>query len=97
MSSLKIIFFLTCLLTLLSQYSNSCLAQGTTDAQLASFYYQNEEYDRALLYYEKLHREHPTETTYFKFYLNSLLKTSQHDQAVKVVKKQIKRQPSQSD
>ena len=95
MNFIKSIFIFTLLIAICFLGSNSVVAQTTTDVQLASFYYQNEEYDKALLYYKKLFSDYPNEKTYYDFYLMTLIKTEQYDLAIKVAKKQVKRFPNQ--
>ncbi|MEW6468054.1 MAG: tetratricopeptide repeat protein [Bacteroidota bacterium] len=62
----------------------------TTDEQLAAQYYQNKEYDKAVIYYEKLFNKKPI-PLYYNYYLNCLLELKDYKTAEKVVKKQIKK------
>lgn len=64
-------------------------AQPSTDEQLASQFYQNKEYDKALTYYENLFNKKSGQS-YYTLYLNCLLETKDFKKAEKVVKKQIK-------
>lgn len=68
-------------------------AQDTTnipmspDEQLAVQYYQAGEYDKAVVYYEKLYNKNPI-TLYYSYYLNCLIYTKNFKKAEKTVKKQ---------
>lgn len=62
----------------------------TTDEQLAAQYYQNKEYDKAVVYYEKLYNKKPI-ALYYNYYLDCLLQLKDFKTAEKVVKKQIKK------
>ena len=64
-------------------------SQINTDKQLASQYFQNREYDKALVIYQNLYSQSKL-TFYYDFYLECLLKTGNYKQAEKVVKKEIK-------
>ncbi len=76
-------------------FAFSCLhstAQQSQDEQLASQFYQNKEFDKALDYYEKLYnKKSPQE--FYSPYLNCLLETKDFKKAEKIVKKQIKQNP----
>jgi tetratricopeptide (TPR) repeat protein len=68
-------------------------AQDTTavpaspDEQLAVQYYQAGEYDKAVIYYEKLYNKNPI-AIYYNYYLNCLIYTKNFKKAEKTVKKQ---------
>ena len=62
----------------------------TTDEQLAAQYFQNKEYDKAVVYYEKLYSKKPN-PLYYNYYLICLLELKDFKTAEKVVKKQIKK------
>jgi tetratricopeptide (TPR) repeat protein len=68
-------------------------AQDTTnipmspDEQLAVQYYQAGEYDKAVVYYEKLFSKNPI-SLYYNYYLNCLIFTKNFKKAEKTVKKQ---------
>lgn len=66
------------------------LAQGTTDEQLAAHYYQNGEYDKAALYYERLYDKKPSDF-YYQYLLKSLLQLEDYKSGEKLVKKHLKR------
>lgn len=69
------------------------IAQPTnnTNEQLALQYYNNKEYDKAILYYEKLYDKAPH--NYYEYYLTCLVKTDDLKKAEKTVKRQIKLNP----
>ena len=70
----------------------SAFAQESSDEQLAAQFFQNKEYDKALMYYEKLFNKKPSVLIY-KNYLVCLTETKNLDKAEKLVKKQIKQNP----
>lgn len=78
---------------ILSFFSNNTFAQGTSDKELARHYYQNAEYYKALLYYERLYEANVKNSYYFQLYLDCLLKTDDFKTAEKVAKKSIKNAP----
>lgn len=64
----------------------------TTDEQLAAQYYQSGEYDKAVIYYEKLYEKSPIKI-YYEYYLNCLILTKNYKKAEKTIKKQSARNP----
>ena len=66
----------------------AALCQVSTDEQLATHYYQNKEYDKAIPYYEKIYSKHPTGNNYHN-YLECLVQTKDYKDAEKTIKKQI--------
>ncbi|MBK6836002.1 MAG: hypothetical protein IPG89_17740 [Bacteroidetes bacterium] len=73
-------------------FSSSLVAQpASTNDQLALQYYNNKEYDKAIVYYEKLYDKNPY--SYYEYYLTCLLKTDDKKKAEKIIKKQIKLLP----
>jgi tetratricopeptide (TPR) repeat protein len=67
-------------------------ATPTTDEQLAVQYYQAGEYDKAIVYYQKLYEKNPI-AIYYNYYLNCLIYTKDFKRAEKTVKKQAGRNP----
>jgi tetratricopeptide (TPR) repeat protein len=68
------------------------LASGSfaqSDLELAEYYFNNGEYEKALLYYESIYKTNRTEKVYSN-YLNSLIAIGDFDEAEKVVKKKLK-------
>lgn len=84
MKKLLLVFFL---LT-----AQSLLAQPSSDQQLAVQYFQSGEYDKAVLYYEKLYNKNSSEF-YYNYYLRCLIELKQYKEAEKLVKKQQKKNP----
>lgn len=82
-----IVFFI-----LASFVGNSSYAQ-TTDQQLAQHYYSNEEYSKALLYYERLY-ESDHSKFFFKRYVECLQFTGDVKNAEKTLKKGVKENPA---
>ncbi|NEN22916.1 tetratricopeptide repeat protein [Cryomorpha ignava] len=64
--------------------------QGTTDEQLAGYYLDTGEYQKALLYYEKLYGENPKASNY-EGLLTCYTKLENYKEAEKLVKKQLKK------
>jgi tetratricopeptide (TPR) repeat protein len=64
----------------------------STDEQLATQYFQNKEFEKALDYYEKLYNKKSSQQ-YYTPYLNCLLELKEYKKAEKLVKKQIKQNP----
>jgi tetratricopeptide (TPR) repeat protein len=62
-----------------------------TNEQLALQYFDNKEYDKAVVYYEKLYDKQPS--IYYLNYINCLIKTDDKKKAEKTIKKQIKSNP----
>ncbi|MFQ5335457.1 MAG: tetratricopeptide repeat protein, partial [Flavobacteriales bacterium] len=65
-------------------------AQPTTDEQLAAHYFQAGEFDKAMLYYEKLYNKKPGDF-YYGYYLKCLMQLEDYKGAEKLIKKQINR------
>lgn len=82
---LFLIFFIT----------GSLRAQNKSESDLASFYMQKGEYDKAIVLYEKLYNKTPTNNIYQE-YLKCLFILDDFDKAEKLIKKQIKKFPENS-
>ncbi len=80
---LHIIFLFTCA---------GLFAQSNTDGLLADQYFKNKEYDKAIVYYEKLSNKNPVQ--YYKNYLTSLIETKNYKEAEKLIKKLSKKDPN---
>lgn len=76
-------------LTWLLSTTASLFAQ-TTDEQLAAHYYQEGDFEKAVMYYEKLYDNSPN-NTYYRSYLSSLLELERYKDAEKLVKRDMKR------
>lgn len=64
----------------------------SADEQLANQYYQNKQYEKAIVYYEKLFPRNPSPVNYHN-YLDCLVQTRDYSTAEKVVKKEIREEP----
>jgi len=62
------------------------------DGDLAIQYYQDGDYEKAAVIFEKLFAN-PNNEGYFDIYFNTLLKLKKYDAAEKIIKKQIKQSP----
>lgn len=82
----KIIFFI---LLASVQYLS---AQTGSDEMIALEYFQNGEYDKALVYYEKLYRKNPG-IYYYDYYFKCLINTEQYDKAEKLVSDLTRKNP----
>jgi tetratricopeptide (TPR) repeat protein len=80
-------------LTILISVSAS-IAQPSDDVQLAQYYFQNGEFDKAAMYYEKLYGQQPNDV-YYGYLLSSYIELRDFKEAEKLIKKQLKR--SQDD
>ncbi|MFO0320815.1 MAG: tetratricopeptide repeat protein [Bacteroidota bacterium] len=67
-------------------------AQSSIDAQLAKQFYDQKEYEKAIKYYENLYDKIPD--AYFANYYKCLIETKDYSKAEKVIKKQIKKNSS---
>ncbi len=70
----------------------NAFSQTQTEKQLALQYFQAQEYDKAVVLYERFFNRSGL-TYYYNYYLNCLLKLNEHKTAEKLVKKQIKKNP----
>ena len=86
--------FLLLMVSYLVFYLPASKAQSSADEQLAMQYYQNKEFDKALVYYEKLFGKQSNQS-YYKFYVSCLIETKDFKKAEKVVKKVIKQNPAE--
>lgn len=75
-----------------SVFAQEATIQATTDEQLAAYYYRQGEFDKALLYYERLYDERPSDDHY-QYYLNCLLALEEFKEAEKLAEKQAKLAP----
>ncbi len=77
----------TCLLIL---FTSLLFAQNGSDRELALKYFRNKEFDKAAEVYERLYNTSKS-SFYFTYYINCLVQLERIDEAIKVVKKQIKK------
>jgi tetratricopeptide (TPR) repeat protein len=83
------------LLFFLGFVSCSAFAQTQTqDEQLALYYFNNGEFEKAVGLYEKLYAKYPQTISYYNYYYKTLTQLKQYDDAYKVAKKQIKKYPN---
>ncbi len=68
-----------------------CSAQQTTE-QMASYYYQNREYDKAIELYEPLYAR-TQNIYYYQMLLGCYAETGKYKEAERLVEKRLKRQP----
>jgi tetratricopeptide (TPR) repeat protein len=80
--------FLFCLLVC---FFGKAFSQSA-DEQLAYQYYQNKQYDKAIIYYEKIFPKNPN-PDYYHNYLDCLVQTKDYKSAEKVIKKEMKAEP----
>lgn len=83
-------FAFICSFFVLLSSGNLQAQQGTTDEQLASYYLDVGEYQKALLYFEKLYSDNPKGSNY-QGLLICYTKLENYKDAEKLVKKQLKR------
>jgi tetratricopeptide (TPR) repeat protein len=80
------------LLVLLIFSVNTYFAQKGTDQRLAAQYYADQEYDKAVIYYEKLYNKTHDQNFYSKL-LNCFIELKEFKNGERLVKKRIKRFP----
>ena len=64
----------------------------TTDSQLAAHYYQNEEYGKALLYYNRLYSKQ-SNTSNYNYLFKCLIKLENYSEARKLSKRHVRIDP----
>jgi len=84
---LRICFFLW-----ISTCALDAFAQGQTNAELAAQYAATGDYEKAVVYFEKWYSTDPYNA--YQPYLNSLIALKDFDKAEKLIKKQIKKVPT---
>lgn len=80
-----------CVVFALVTYSSSW-AQGSTDERLAAQYYANREYDKAVVYYEKLFDKSGSPTFYIRL-LNCYIELEEYKNGEKLIKRELKKNP----
>lgn len=73
------------------------LAAQTSNAQLAAQYYRDGEYEKAAFVYGKLYEENNFNYYYFSKYVDCLLSLEKYDECEEAIKKEIKRDPDQTE
>ena len=84
--------FLTSL-TILVILFNDAKAQISDQDAIANQFYNNGEYDKALISFKQLYQTKNGSSIYYKEYLNTLLKLKLYDDAEKIIIKEIKQNP----
>jgi tetratricopeptide (TPR) repeat protein len=69
----------------------SLMGQSQTDIELAREYLQQKEYEKAVTFYESFYARQPGSSSFFRYYIQSLIGTGDYDQAEKVAKRHIRR------
>ena len=85
----KLLFLI--LFALMVGISSTTHAQSS-DEQIAFEYFQNHDYDKAVVLYEKLYNKNPQQSIY-TYYLYCLTELRDFNTAEKIIKKEIKRNP----
>ena len=70
---------------------NIGFAQNGTDEELAQQYYLSKQYDKAVVYYEKVYAKRPSTMVYHN-YLDCLIQIKDYKTAQKVIKKQMRQE-----
>lgn len=65
------------------------------DAKLASEYFRNKEYDKAIVIYKSLYEDGRSGRAYYSMYLLCLTYLEEYDLAEKVIKKEIRQNPNE--
>jgi len=63
------------------------------ESKLAQNYYNNGEYEKAAVLYQKLYKKHAYNDYYFRYYYNSLLNLGEYKNCEKIIKDAIKKKP----
>ncbi len=66
--------------------------RDTDKERLASQYYRNREYTKAVVLYRELYKSNPQQY-YYSFYLYCLIQLQEYDEGIKVARKQIRNNP----
>ncbi len=85
--------FLFFLLSLLVSVCPDRLFAQQTEEQLGVQYYNNREFDKALVTFETLFDRNPSQFNYI-YYINTLFELKDFDKAEKAIKKQLKSNPN---
>lgn len=91
---MKILIKIGFVLGLVFMLTLNCFAQKNADEQLAAQYYNNKEYDKAVIYYEKLFDKTKLPNYYVRL-LSCFIELEEYKNAEKLVKREIKRNPYQ--
>lgn len=72
----------------------ACAALSAQDARLAQQYFQNGEYEKAAAIYERLYETNNSGSYFFDRYVTCLIEMGDYKNSEKVIKKQLKSNPS---
>lgn len=75
-------------------FTSTLVAQNSNDAKLAAQYYNNKEYDKAQVYYEKLFNATKSEPYYVRL-LDCFIKLEAYKSGEKLIKRQLKKNAHQ--
>lgn len=84
------------LVVLMLAFLPSISVAQSTDEQLADYYFDNGQYEQALLYYEKLYKTNRSGKIY-QNYLQTLIALGNFEEAEKLIKKKLKSSNNTSD
>ncbi len=73
---------------------NFIKAQKNNDDALAMQFYERKEFEKAAVYFDKLYDKNPD--AYFTYYYKCLIEVKDYTKAEKIIKKQLKRNPTAS-
>jgi len=90
--NLKILFLFFAMGLLATVFPGRLIAQQTEE-QLGVQYYNNREFDKALITFETLFDRNPSQFNYI-YYINTLFELKDFDKAEKAIKKQLKANPN---
>jgi len=90
--NLKILFLFFAIGLLATVFPGRLIAQQTEE-QLGVQYYNNREFDKALITFETLFDRNPSQFNYI-YYINTLFELKDFDKAEKAIKKQLKANPN---
>lgn len=86
--SIKIVFIL-----LIATFSGTLQAQDKTKEQLAMQYYQNGEFDKAVVLFQELFEQNRKSTYYYSYYFDCMLKLKDYNTAESTLKRLYKKYP----
>jgi tetratricopeptide (TPR) repeat protein len=87
---MKIFFKIVLIIGLAAFFSTDLVAQKKTDVNLASQYYSKKEYDKAVIYYQKLF-DKTHAPSYYEKLIKCFIELEEYKNAEKLIKRQIKR------
>lgn len=87
---MRIFLLVICCIAFMPSFTQG---QGTSDEQLAAYYFDNGDYEKARLYYEKLYQSNANSANYSAL-LQALTELGEYKQAEKLIKQHMKRYSS---